>query len=123
MAENSSRFKLAYSSPLLRPPLLNQLSMCSNIEEAHHLIHETASIEAGDLSKILSLFHKDNDLNIPSAISPKDWISHWQQAIEATALSISGLHFGHYKVQAQDFTLAAIRYSIINLSIKNGLLL
>ena len=78
MAENSSRFKLAYSSPLLRPPLLNRLGMCGNTEEAYRLIYETTSIEAGDLLKILSLFHKDNDLNIPLAISPKDWISHWQ---------------------------------------------
>ena len=72
MAENSSCFKLAYSSPLLRPPLLNRLDMYGNIEEAHRLIHEIASIEAEDLSKILSLFHKDNNLNIPSAISLKD---------------------------------------------------
>ena len=72
IAENSSRFKLSYSSPLLRPPLLNRLGMCSNTEEAYRLIRETTSIEAGHLSKILSLFHKDNDLNISSAISPKD---------------------------------------------------
>ena len=52
--------------------------MYGNTEEAHRLIHEMASIEAGDLSKILSLFHKDNDLNIPSAISLSNWVSHWQ---------------------------------------------
>ena len=31
MAENSTRFKLAYSSPLLQPPLLQRLGLCSEI--------------------------------------------------------------------------------------------
>ena len=38
---------------------------------------------------------------------------------EATALSISGLYFGYYKVQALDIDLSSIYSSIINLSIKN----
>ena len=74
--KNSSRFKLAYSFPLLKSLLLDQLRICGNTEEAHRLIHEMALIEAGDLFKILFLFHKDNDLNIPSVISLSNWVSH-----------------------------------------------
>ena len=121
MTENSSRFILAYSSPLTNQPLLGRLGMCGENTDAQRLLHESASIEAGELSQILSLFHKINDLQIPSAVSPNDWISHWKSATEATESSISGLHFGHYKVQATDPTLAAIRCAIINLCIRNGI--
>lgn len=119
MNENSTCFVLAYSSPLLNQPLLGRLGMCGENSDAQNLLYGAASIDAGEFSKILSLFHKDNDLQISSAISINDWTSHWKSAKEATASSISELHFSHYKVQATDPTLATIRCSIINLCARN----
>ena len=53
----------------------------------------------------------------------KKCYSHWLQAIEATSLSSSRLHFGHYKAQHLDSSISSIRVSIINLSIKNRTLM
>ena len=58
MTKNSSRFILACSSPLLNQPLLGRLGMCGKKTDAQRLLHETASIDAGELSKIHSLFHR-----------------------------------------------------------------
>ena len=87
--------------------------------DAQRLLHETVSIDAGELSKILSLIHKDNDLQVSSAVSTNDWIFHWKSAKEVAVSSISGLYFSHYKIQATDPILAAIRCSMINLCIRN----
>jgi len=121
MNKNSSCFKLAFLSPLLKSPLLDQLGICGDTEAARSLLNDSAIVDVSDLAKILSLFHKDNNLNIPSALSPSDWTTHWNQATEETAFLISGLYFGHYKVQARDSTLVSIRCAIINLAIRNGL--
>ena len=72
MNENSSRFKLAFSSPLLKSPLLDQLGICGDTEAAQSLLNDSATVDASDLAKILSLFHKDNNLNIPLALLPSD---------------------------------------------------
>ena len=98
IAENSSCFILACLSPLLNYPLLNRLDMCSKNNKAQYLLHELASIDARDLSKIPSFFCKNNDLHISSVMSTKDWIYHWESTKEVIASSILGLHFGHYKV-------------------------
>ena len=50
--------------------------MCGEKEEAHCLLYETASSEAGDISKILSLFYKNNDLSISLSMSENYWVSH-----------------------------------------------
>ena len=120
MLENTACFKLAYSSLLLQPLLLQRLGFCGESPEASELLQSFTAVESGNLLHILSLFYKSNSLEILAAISTKDWSAHQKSACEATASSISGLHFSHYKAQASDETLTAIRCSIINLSIKNG---
>ena len=60
MAENSTRFKLAYSSPLLQPPLLQRLGLCAEYSEASELMHSSTAVESSDLPHMLSLFYKTN---------------------------------------------------------------
>ena len=81
------------------------------------LLETTVAMAEDDLSKVLSLFKKDNDIFIQSAISPTEWSQHWSSVREAMALSISRIHFGHYRVQSSNPTLSALRCSLINLLI------
>ena len=76
MEENISRFKLAYSSPLLQQLLLQRFGLCSDTKEAYSLIHDSALIDFSTLPKILSLFQKNNTVEIPSAITLSEWTAH-----------------------------------------------
>ena len=65
------------------------------------------------------MFRKTNDIGILACIQSDQWIQNWWIANETTLHSISGLRFGHYKVQSQDPTLVDIRHSRINDLIRN----
>ena len=121
MVENSSYFKLAYLSLFLQSLLLQKYSLYEETLDTRNLLHTSTNIELDNLSQVLSLFQKTNDIEILSAISPTKWSQYQKSAQEATISSILGLHFGHYKVQTLDSILIVIRYSILNLSIKNSI--
>ena len=96
-SENSAHFKLVYSSPLLQSLLLQRLGFCGESPIASELIQSSAAVESGDLPHLFSLFYKSNSLEISPAIKTKTWSALWNKAREATDLSMSGLHFVHYK--------------------------
>ena len=121
ITENSVQFKLAYSSPFLQPLLLQKFRLCGDIPEAQQLIHTLASIDSADLPEILSLFHKNNDIEIPLAITPLDWLEYQKQAKEATASSISGMHFGYYKIYILYYRIASAKYRLVNIVVRNRL--
>jgi hypothetical protein len=39
---------------------------------------------------------------VSTTITPVEWNNHWRPAQEETSSSISGRHFGYYKLQSQD---------------------
>ena len=55
MTENSSRFMLAYSYPLLQSPLRQKYDLCGENQDAKELLEHTAAIEEDDLSYCLFL--------------------------------------------------------------------
>ena len=83
---------------MLQALLLQKFRLCGETSEAILLLETTTAIAEDDLSKVLSFFKKDNDIFIQSIISPTKWSQYWSSVREAMALSISGIHLGHYKV-------------------------
>ena len=53
-------------------------------------------------------------------ITTEQWVAHWKKAYEQTALSHSGLHFGHYKAHTEMIEIAEIKCKIVNLAIRGG---
>ena len=72
-----------------------------------------------DLSLLLSLFIKDNDITILSKISLDYWNKYWAKAKEAISLSISKIYFRYYKVQTKDTNLLSCYCVLVNLAIIN----
>ena len=89
---------LADSSSLLQSPLRQKHGLCGETQDAKELLEHTAAIEADDLSEVMSLFEKNNEIIIHSAVDPTEWSQHWKSEREATSSSMSGIHFGHCNV-------------------------
>ena len=71
------------------------------------------------LTVLMSLFYKGNPIKTHSFLDVATWQNHWKQATESASSSLSGLHFGHYHSQAIDLFLSDIKFSVINLAIRN----
>ena len=121
MNENSKRFKLAYSSPLFKRNILNQIDYCAEKKAADKLLFNNTLIPGLDFEtqNFLSLLHNEHMLLIPHYINPKQWIAHWNRSRESTSSSMLRLHFGHYIMQKLSSILTQSRCDIINLAINN----
>ena len=73
--------------------------MCGQTHDAHKLVVTGIDIitDNPNLNQFLSSFHQPALITIHTNIDLKRWNGHWRQSKERTALSYSGLHFGHYK--------------------------
>ena len=119
--ENSKWFTLAYSSLLLKPKILNQIGHCIEKLAAENLIFNNIPLTGldPDLYQFLSLLYNSSIFSISNHISVQQWNAYWNQSREATLSSMSGIHFGYYKVQTKSCFLATIRYQLINMAIRN----
>ena len=122
MKENSARFTLAYSSPLLQSPCLEKIVMFAEKKTGQQVISQGEVKFKGelDLTALMSLFYKGNSIKIQSCLDVVTWQNYWKQETGFTSSSLSGLHFGHYRSQATDLLLSGIRCSVINLAIRNS---
>ena len=66
--ENSTCFKLAFSSPLLESLLIDKFGILGELPVAKDLFHLGAIISNNNIDQLLSLFSKSNSIEIPSAI-------------------------------------------------------
>ena len=121
MIENSSRFRLAYSSPLLDDELCEEVDLSGEgglstdiLNSQQHLYHRP------EVQEIFKLFHQSKHKTILSIITTASWIEHWKRAKERTSSSYSGLHFGHYKAHILMPEIADIKCKLVNLAIKSG---
>ena len=82
MKENSARFTLAYSSPLLQSPLLDKIGLFAEKETGKQLISQGEVEFEGEseLTALLSLFYKGNSIKIQSYLDVVTWQNHWKQA-------------------------------------------
>ena len=76
MAENSTKFKLTFLSPLLQSLLLQKYGLCAETLEASNLLQISVSVESDNFSQLLSLFQKTNNIVIPLAINSLEWSQH-----------------------------------------------
>lgn len=121
MKENSSRFRLAYTSLLLEGNLHHELGpsgegpLSRDILTSQELLQDRPEVK-----EIFEMFRQSSNKTIPSQISTEQWIEHWKHAKERTASSLSGLHFGHYKAHTVMKEIAEIKCKLVNLALASG---
>ena len=121
MKENSCRFRLAYTSPILQGDLHDSLgpsgegSLTNDILTSQEQLHNHLEVK-----EIFALFHNSPHHLISSHITTEQWIEHWRHAKERTASSFSGLHFGHYKAHTVNKEIAEIKCKLVNLALLSG---
>ena len=121
MQENSNRFRLAYSSPLLEGNLHFELGPSGEGPLSADILGSQEQLRnRPEVEEIFKLFRQSSHLSISSQISTEHWIDHWKCAKERTASSFSGLHFGHYKAHTVQKEIAEIKCKLVNLALLSG---
>ena len=121
MKENSNRFRLAYTSPTLEGNLHHELGPSGEGPLSRDILTSQELLQnRPEVKEIFELFIQSSRNFISSKISTEQWIEHWKHAIERTASSLSGLHFGHYKAHTVMKEIADIKCKLVNLALASG---
>lgn len=121
MKENSSRFRLACSSPLLNDELSAELGLSGEGNLVKEILGSQSQLQQHpEAQEVFELFQGSPHWRIATHITTKQWIEHWEKAKERTSSSYSGLHFGHYKAHTEMTEIAEIKCKLVNLAIKSG---
>ena len=121
MKENSSRFRLAYSSPLLDDELCEELGLSGEGNLSKDILGSQSQLQQHpEVQEIFELFQGSKHQQITTQIATEQWIKHWERAKERTSSSHSGLHFGHYKAHTEMHAIAEIKCKLVNLALKSG---
>ena len=81
--ENSSRFRLAYSTLILEDGLYTELSLSGEGDLSKAILQTQQNLyELLEVQEIFALFHQSLHETIPSYIKTEQWIDHWTQANE-----------------------------------------
>jgi hypothetical protein len=109
-------FSLAHSAPIMKTPLGERLRYLSNKFLARLIILGTYDIPS-DLDPATKLILEEigklgmkivNGEGNKIVITPDDFKHFWRKVNEFTSLSMSGIHYGHYKVAFQDELSSAV---------------
>jgi hypothetical protein len=110
------RFLLAHSAPIMKTLLGERLRYLSNEALARSIILGTNNIPSDmdpatklileEISKLGVKIVNGEGHNI--IITPEDFKSFWKKVNKFTSLSMSGVHYGHYKVAIQDETSSEV---------------
>ena len=124
MSNNSKRFHLAATTPLMLPYLSSKLGFLANTDYTKSIlnglfVHDDKLDEY--TNEFFNLIGKRPKLPpIQTSVSIHDFQNYWKNSRERTASSISKRHFGHYKAAATSNTLSGIHSMINHLSISTG---
>ena len=110
--ETEYRFQLAMDAPISSTDLLSKLGNLVDTEIAQQITEgtfditdETDEATAEILEEIGSMGIQLTNGSVCITITPEEFRQYWKRAREGTSLSLSGVHFGHYKAAAQSTEL------------------
>ena len=121
MKENSNRFILACSSPLLQENNVEVLGYSGEGPLSKTILQNRSMLETTDkrLKDLLSLFHNSPHLTEHPFIIVDQWNSHWSHCTERTESSIPGLNCGHHKAHSSSPLISSVKCNLVNLAVKN----
>jgi hypothetical protein len=109
-------FLLAHSAPIMKTLLRERLKYLSNEALARLIILGTYNIPS-DMDPATKLILEEigklgvkivNGEGHEIIITPEDFRGSWQKVNKFTSLSVSGVHYGHYKAAIQDKTSSEV---------------
>ena len=120
--ENTTRFSLAYSSPIFEKDIIEKIGSMAQTDEVKDLIYNNVHIETTNvhINLFLPLLYQLNYKTVPIDISLERWNNHWRSSRKKTVSSFSGLYFGHYKAQTSSMLLSQVKNDLVNMAINNG---
>ena len=122
MKENSHRFILAHSSPLLQEETVNALGYSGEGQLSKNLMMHRSMLETRDerLKYLMKLFHNSFHSKKHPFVTFDQWNEHWSHSTEKTASSASGLHYGYYVAQTSSLLVSSVKCNLVNLAVKNS---
>ena len=102
---HNKRYTLAGEAPICNGELFQDFGYLANTPAANAVLDGTYTMPPDsdqstaelfvEIARIRALIPKDT---VSIKITPSQWKRYWQVVNEETSSSVSGLHFGHYKV-------------------------
>ena len=117
---NSKRFHLTKSTPLMSEYMQSKLGFLASKEIANN-IRSGNFVPDPNLDTYTNCFlsfvsNRSQLPQISASVLTKDFIGYWKGARERTSSSLSGRHFGHYKAAAYNIQLAEIHASLTHIA-------
>ena len=126
-ANNSKRFHLTSSTPLMSKYMQDHLGFLATKEIAQAIRSNTFTPNPNldqYTNAFLSFITTRPQLpSISPSVLARDFVKYWRGARERTSSSLSGRHFGHYKAAAYHTKLAEIHATVGHLASHSGLCL
>ncbi len=127
MENNAAQFWLTEDTPPMQEPLLLHLRYLANATAAQQILDGTyvCPPEVDDVTWEFFLCLQWPPLvsatdRIDTSFSRKDFQAYWKKTWECTSSSISGLHFGHYKVATKNDRLSEMHAVSNNIAVNSG---
>ena len=125
MINNSQRFHLASSTPMMQQEMTSRLGFLADTQFAEDILNgndQDVSMFPPLTQDFLRYIGDRASLpSLPKHVSVSDFQSYWKGCREKTASSMSGRHFGHYKAAAHSQTISTVLASFTNICSTNGL--
>ena len=117
----TKRFQRAHDSPFLQEPVVFQVGLLAELEEADKILNGTSNLSIDPYCDFYLKAFAHPDAGIRTDYKTHHFQGYWNKADEKTSSSISGKHFGHYKAAAKDEELSSFHAMIIETSYNAGL--
>jgi hypothetical protein len=109
-------FLLAHSTPIMKTLLRERLKYLSNETLARSIILGTYNIPSNMDPATKLILEEIGKLGVKIVngegneiiVTPEDFKRFWQRVNKFTSLSMSGVHYGHYKAAIQDEMSSAV---------------
>ena len=105
MTNNEARFRLTETTPMLQPPLRDELGLLGATDAAKRILAGDYQCPEGTddytrwFVETMKRSRQYDPLDVE--ITKEDFVQYWKRAKEGTSSSLSGLHFGHYKAASE----------------------
>ena len=127
MANNSKRFNLTLTTPLMSRHSVNKFGYLAETADAHKLLNGQHTHDPNldeFTNKFLSFIsrHSSGD-RLSGEVTRDQFVYCWRSAREKTSSSISGRHFGHYKAASRSTHLSELHASFLHVASLSGICL
>ena len=124
MENNSKRFRLTESTPLMQPYMSNKLGYLADTPFAESVLNGTFNkdphLDDYTNTFLAMIGDRTNMPQIPISVTCTDFQDYWKGCREKTSSSMSGRHFGHYKAASFSNYLSEIHASMGHITLHSG---